>query len=280
MKLLSFDIGIRNLSFCLFNVNNDDKNDISILKWNNVSLVDDNELLCIFEGPKGKCNKPAKYFNNDDCFCAVHSKTSKYIEYKADLMPAKLKKKKLAELKEVANEYGIVCSDKAKKQNILDAVSEFITNNCLLSVSKSNASKTSVVVLARNIVLKLNEILEDLNEIDLVIIENQLDNKMATVQGMIVQYLISRRADINITLINAINKLKDHMNGVTTSFTYYQRKAFGVKVCKQIILEDPRFREWTDLFSKKKKNNNILVKKKDDLADCFLQGFWYIKHNL
>ena len=60
MKILSFDVGIKNLAMCLIETN--DKNDkIKILKWEIINLCND---------PKcDNCDKPAKYCNNGSHFC-------------------------------------------------------------------------------------------------------------------------------------------------------------------------------------------------------------------
>jgi hypothetical protein len=286
MKLLSFDIGIKNLSFCLFQTG-EDKNEISILKWDNVSLADENVLTCIHSDSKGLCGKEAKFINNNDCYCSVHSKKYDFIAYNADLMPSRLSKKKISELKIIANSYNIDYKENDKKQIILDSLNSFVKNKCLLSITKMNASKTHVGTLARNMVKKLKDLSENINEIDLVIIENQLDNKMATVQGMVVQYLVTIKPDINIELVSAINKLKEYLpkEEQLTKMSYHERKKTSVSVCTNIIMEDPRFIEWNYLFSDKKKKSkpcNILSKscKKDDLTDCFLQGLWYLKNKL
>ena len=79
MKILSFDVGIKNLAMCLIETN--DKNDkIKILKWEIINLCND---------PKcGVCNKPAKFTKYNKYFCLKHAKNainSKNIEYDIDL---------------------------------------------------------------------------------------------------------------------------------------------------------------------------------------------------
>lgn len=41
--LLSFDIGIKNLAYCILNYNAEDNSDITIIKWNIIPLLDKNE---------------------------------------------------------------------------------------------------------------------------------------------------------------------------------------------------------------------------------------------
>ena len=41
--LLSFDIGIKNLAYCILRYNTEDNSDITIIKWNIIPLLDKNE---------------------------------------------------------------------------------------------------------------------------------------------------------------------------------------------------------------------------------------------
>jgi hypothetical protein len=41
--LLSFDIGIKNLAYCILKYNTEDNSDITIIKWNIIPLLDKNE---------------------------------------------------------------------------------------------------------------------------------------------------------------------------------------------------------------------------------------------
>ncbi len=71
MKLLSFDVGIKNLAYCLFEV--DMNKNFSIIEWNIISLLnnENKEINCgfIYNTPKKrnkKCKKKAIYkYNNN-----------------------------------------------------------------------------------------------------------------------------------------------------------------------------------------------------------------------
>ena len=39
MKLISFDVGIRNMAYCIFNIS-DTSNNVSVLDWNIINLMD------------------------------------------------------------------------------------------------------------------------------------------------------------------------------------------------------------------------------------------------
>ena len=48
MKILSFDIGIKNMALCCLEVNTENKR-IDILHWDILNLVNDNSFLIVFE---------------------------------------------------------------------------------------------------------------------------------------------------------------------------------------------------------------------------------------
>ena len=76
MKILSVDVGIRNLSFCLFEIEDSDKTKIEIIKWDNIDLTTITENKCIEIDKNGLCDKPAKFIkpNSENCYCLKHSK--------------------------------------------------------------------------------------------------------------------------------------------------------------------------------------------------------------
>jgi hypothetical protein len=272
MKLLSIDVGIKNLSFCLFELY---ELDIKIIKWDNINLSETVELRCIEVDKNGLCDKPAKFTKNNKCYCLKHSKKHSYLHPSTELKQSYLNKQKIQKLLEIAEKYKLKYDNPPKKANMLTAINDFINENCYASITKTNASKVDLVTIGRNIQNKFDEILaEHLLSIDTIIIENQIGpiaNKMKTIQGMISQYFIMKNNNINIEFISACNKLKDFINN-KEKIDYKQRKKLGTDVCSNFINNDFRFNEWINFF---KKNT-----KKDDLSDCFLQGMWYIKYKI
>jgi hypothetical protein len=105
-----------------------------------------------------------------------------------------------------------------------------------------------------------------------VIIENQLSTlatRMKTLQGMITQYFIMRGVP-DIRFISAINKLKlfAKEQGQDGEDCYADRKKRSIEITRALIANVP-------LMSMKFEKH----KKKDDLADCFLQGVWWLSGN-
>ena len=251
MRILSIDVGIKNLSFCLFN-------DTIIEKWDNINLLE--EFKC-------ECLKPAKYSRPDKYYCLKCAKKTHYIIQDKKMSFSKYK---LGELIELANKYNIIAT--GKRDDIILLLTEYFKLNSLVPIPKKNATFVDLITIGINLKNKFNTILGDcLNDIDTVIIENQigpLANKMKTLQGMISQYFIMNNIH-HIEFISACNKLKDF---TIEKMDYKQRKKFGIEKCLEIISNSENSVNWLPIF----KQNN----KKDDLSDCFLQGFWYINHKL
>jgi len=276
MKILSIDVGIKNLSFCLFELQSNDlkSNNIKVIKWDNIDLSEKTESRCIEVDKNGLCDKPAKFSKDGKCYCLKHSKKHNYLQPFTELKQSYINKQKLQSLIDIADKYKLNYEKPPKKANILAIINEFINNNCYTAIKKTNASKVDLVTIGRNIQYKFDEILFDyLLSIDIIIIENQIGpiaNKMKTIQGMISQYFIMQNNNINIEFISACNKLKDYLPD--EKIDYKQRKKLGIQTCLGIVSNDFRFQEWESFVNKHKK--------KDDLSDCFLQGLWFIKHKL
>jgi len=276
MKILSIDVGIKNLSFCLFELQSPDEksNHLKVIKWDNIDLSEKTESKCIEVDKNGLCDKPAKFSKDGKCYCLKHSKKHNYLQPSAELKQSFLNKQKIQNLMDIADKYKLTYEKPPKKSNILGIINEFINNNCYTAVVKTNATKVDLVTIGRNIQYKLDEILDDhLSSIDIIIIENQIGpiaNKMKTIQGMISQYFIMRNNNIRIEFISACNKLKDFLPD--EKIDYKQRKKLGIQTCLGIVTNDCRFKEWESFVNKHTK--------KDDLSDCFLQGLWFIKHKI
>ena len=274
MKILSIDVGIKNLSFCLFLTPEDNLNHLKVIQWDNIDVSEKTDTKCIEIDKNGLCDKPAKFTKDGKCYCLKHSKKHNYLQPLAEFKQSYLNKQKIQSLIDIADKYKLKYENPPKKSNILAIINEFINNNCYTAISKTNATKINLVTIGRNIQHKFDEIFnEHLLSIDTIIIENQIGpiaNKMKTIQGMISQYFIMRNNNINIEFISACNKLKDFLS--EEKIDYKQRKKLGIQTCLGIVNNDFRFKEWNAFFAKHNK--------KDDLSDCFLQGLWFIKHKI
>jgi len=170
---------------------------------------------------------------------------------------------------------------------------------------QQNACDVDMIILGRNLKNKFdlifNEYASSENElyIDAVVIENQigpLAGRMKMLQGMIAQYFIMKNVE-KIEFISATNKLKlfknikniknnennnnennnnkindnENNNNKINDNSYKFRKQQGQRICKSLVSFYPSLHSWNQEFDKHSK--------KDDLADCFLQGYYYMYSN-
>ncbi len=279
MKILSIDVGIKNLAFCLFD------NDIScnnhsylIKKWNVVDLSTSEEIIkkCCGKEKKGPCLKPAKYSKNNQCYCIKHAKKEKYVLPASDLKTAYINKQKHQKLIDIATKYKIHYTiEKPKKSDLVSLITDFAKENCYEELIKTSASDVDLITIGKNIKLKFDNLFSEELIIDHVIIENQISpiaNRMKTIQGQIVQYFIMSGIDVkNIEFISASNKLKEFENDEKSE--YKDRKKLGIIKTQEILQNNNN-------FSNSMLNYFNTHKKKDDLADSFLQGVWFIKNKI
>lgn len=302
MKLISFDIGIKNMAYCVFNISG---SLISIVDWNVINLLDSssnptviNTCSCMNK-PKNKkscatrCNKKAAFYKGDTFYCEKHAKSSDFILPEKRFSTPALKKLKHEELILLCKEFTIECIENMRKKELFDRLSVLFLNKALLPVIKNKVKKANevdLIYIGKKIKEVLN-VLPMLEGIDYAIIENQISpiaNRMKTIQGMLAQYFIMRNDDTRIEFISSANKLKpetieeetesetaikEPLENVLTTVEisnikgYKKNKMDGITKCSQILDKNPGFLEWKHMLE---------TKKKDDLADCFLQGHWYI----
>lgn len=273
MIILSFDVGIKNLAFCLFSVTETEpeKNNkyfIEIVKWNIVDLscdkVESETTKTMISKYCCKCKKVASY--------CTHSNTMLTEDVKIYC-------------KKHAEETEIPIHSKLLKSNSKSGQIPYIVPLSIIN-KKVSCNKINIVDLGKNIKYHLDTIFaEYMEKIDMILIENQIGNlagRMNVLQGMISQYFIMRNIT-NIEFISATNKLKlfksilnktlngngGNLDNVIESEKklYKMRKDSGKMICRSLLSFYPKLNEWIMKYDKHKKN--------DDLADCFLQGYYY-----
>jgi hypothetical protein len=278
MKILSIDVGIKNLAFCLFD-KSPTAEQFKVSKWDVVNLSEEECLKCGFVEPKVAlleknviCNKPAKFKKDDQCFCLKHSKKQQYQIPTSEHKPTFINKQKIAKLYEIADSYNIKYDPKIKKTDLAILVNEHIYKTYFETIESKKANEVDLFNIGVNLKNKFNDLFKDVGKIDYVIIENQIGPlaiRMKTIQGMIVQYFIMSNLNVeHIEFISASNKLKDC--DVKDKEKYSDRKKLGIAKCLGVITNDFRFNEHMNYFNSHKK--------KDDLSDSFLQGLWFINN--
>lgn len=271
MKILSIDVGIKNLAFCLFDKSME-LEQFKVTKWDVINLSEEETLKCGYSEKDVLCNKPAKFKKDDTCYCVKHSKKQAFKIPGSEQKPAFINKQKISKLYDIANNYNIKYEPKIKKTDLAKLINEHMEKIYFVPVESKKAKEVDLFNIGINIKNKFNEMFKDNVKIDYVIIENQIGPlaiRMKTIQGMIVQYFIMSNLNVEyIEFISASNKLKDC--DIKDKEKYSDRKKLGISKCLGILTTDIRFNEHINFFNGHKK--------KDDLSDSFLQGMWFINN--
>ena len=260
MQLISIDVGIKNLAYCILEKNTD-VGDYKIIKWDSINLCGD-EPNC------KECKNKASYTKNELNYCLTHEKKTGFIIPTKDKSPSAIKKLKIESLISLANEYKITIDDNGKKNVILKTVIDFFDTNMMEKTNKTSADSLDLVTIGISLKKEFDKIIPLVN-IDQVIIENQIGpiaNRMKMIQGMIAQYFIMCGIP-TVTCVSSMNKLKAFSESDQNKSEYKDRKKLGIDITKGMIAV---MKEWTPFF--------LAHKKKDDLADSFLQGIWFLQN--
>lgn len=268
MKILSIDVGIKNLAYCLFYVKQDKT--LEIDSWD-VLNVGENTVAPTCDGiqkSKKPCTHLSKYFFNNTYYCKTHAKSSSYIIPSAQYKESKIVKQKIGEVKQFCSSHMLDVSQCKVKKDFIEVVKKFFATRVMQPVVSNKASELDLVTIGKKMASSFDDIFSK-HKIDLVLIENQISpiaNRMKTIQGMISQYFIMRDVE-KIEFVSSSNKLKAYLGG-SKKLSYSDRKKKGIEVIHTIANSNVFLSSWIDFFNKHKK--------KDDLADSFLQGLWYM----
>lgn len=286
MKLVSFDVGIKNMAYCFFDISGEN---IGVKDWNVINLMPDankNTVLCncdiTIKGNKKKnikpitktCGNKAKYTKNEFCFCERHARTASFLMPSKNHKSGSLNKMKTNELKQFALSFNIIPEN--TKKSVVEQILEYFNKHSLEPIikPKSNASNIDLITIGKNIKNEFDKV--DFSQVDCVIIENQISpiaNRMKSIQGMLAQYFIMRHDSIQIEFLSSSNKLKGFEKEHDTEDSNYKQHKMDAVFHTKRIIENPYFSSW--------KSHVLNHKKIDDLADAFLQGLWYLKkHNI
>jgi hypothetical protein len=265
MKILSIDVGIKNLAYCILEVST---NTYKIVSWDVINLCGV-PLLCNQQTKKGQCNRVAKYQKNQVNCCKSCAKKTNFAIPCEKLMKANKSRTKVSDLRSIVQEYNISVSNNAKKDELQQAIKSYMAASVLEPISKTTASEMSLV----DIGIAIRDAFDtpQFLSVDTIIIENQISpiaNRMKTIQGMIAQFFIMKQIE-DVHFVSASNKLKPYIENKTT---YKERKALGISITNKIIQDNIETNIWQEHFSKHNK--------KDDLADSFLQGLWYVNKHI
>ena len=280
MIILSIDIGIKNLAYAILEVTNANVNleknsivngtqEFKIIKWDVINLC--NKFI---HCSNSACSKQACFHKNNTYYCKNHTKKT---EYSLPLCNVKtLHKQSLANLSALVEKYDLKLEKPVNKASLLSSLEDYLKSTCFEAIENVNANNVNLIDLGISLKNELNELFNnyDLASIDQIIIENQISpiaNRMKSLQGMISQYFIDCN-NHNIVFISATNKLKAFLNKDKSTekekkISYNERKKLSICYTKQLLEHKNMITEL---------NYFIKHSKKDDLADCLLQGIYYL----
>jgi hypothetical protein len=301
IRLASFDIGIRNMAYCVFSLKD---TAYTILDWGVINLLPDPSpagvpLCQVVMDAKPKknasassvhvCGKKAKYHSPDktQCFCATHaSKHPSWILPMPQHSLAYLRKQKVDGIHAIYQ--SLFLSEPVErirqktKTALMDEIHQFYEKSCFRPVAvekkKKTANDTDLITIGRAMRDKFDTI-EAFREVSHVIVENQISpiaTRMKTMQGMLTQYFLMRESEsapIHVEYVSSSNKLKGLIAHTETTETktqrdkYKEHKTDSVRICTSMVREN--FPASLDILS--------TSSKKDDLADSFLQGIWFLR---
>jgi len=297
MKIVSWDVGIKNLAYCIMEYCPDNKLvPFKIYEWGIINILSNTTLKCSFEDKsKNKpCLKDASFGSEINgikyYFCKAHklNHANLLTTHKTTVFESIKELKDKPSCEKCSKNAQWRCQD----TYLCTAHKNTLINNenkgaALKSIKKMNCDKISIdefKMTVFNILKKMKQFYD----VEEVIIENQpayKNPKMKTmanavwdhfaIQGMVNKEITNSKIN-KVKFISPSNKLKvDDDNSIKLlsntkdeSEKYKMTKQLGIQYCKQLLKND---KEFLDLFNSHSK--------KDDLADCFLQGCWYLAIN-
>lgn len=294
MKIGSFDVGCKNMAYCIIDINDENVNDFSIVKWDVFSIATDN-IICDCNNKKKKCTSKALYtFNiSEKNYCDKHKKEEEII-FNNSIEYDNKKEYKCEHLINDVNKCNKLATKKYDKIKYCDThIKKYVY---FTKLNQKSSGGEDLFILGVNLITKLNEINEFLF-VDKVIIENQPSNlnpRMKSISNMLFSYFtnmyvnkINNKCLLNhVLFIHASNKLLNKKLSVLLN---------DDEENKEEVLEGGEIKTDKEKYNKRKKDGIFFTKKilnsiddevnlikllehkkKDDLCDCFLQAYYYI----
>ena len=250
-KVLSFDIGIRNLAYCLLETKEKDE---TILAWDNVSLL--TETVSTAQ-TCAKCKSKAKFQELDKVFCGKHTHLLALKDASGNLYKKIPTLSTAQEILKTKHNMKVV----QKKESILEALSKFYSIP-LVAEKKVNAKEASLEIIHDGIRALVTTHKTLWQTCTLICLENQPAFKnphMKSVQMLL--YATLRDMLENpppIKLVHAGKKVQ----GMTKGDEGYKDRKAGSEERAKKFLEKPaqQHTQWKKLYES--------AKKKNDLADA------------
>ena len=315
-KIISFDVGIKNMAYCLFQLpqqlpqqqtdnavlNAPAGTNLEIIQWDVLNLgngssarIPEAAELPTIKSLCSYCRKIAAYYRDDSLesgvsrvyFCKTHAER--------EILPqnlSSLSKEKLLEIGQKASaQLSMDTTNLWNKKQWLDFLKQRMLQFVPKPAKDRKANEVSLLEIGRSLMIHLDRLflLTPHSDITHVLIENQISpiaTRMKTIQGMLAQYFIMRIPNACIEFVSSHNKMTmitKNPNNASTKVAekttkYRQNKSQSVETVGQWLNEAAAADEtdkkmhWKTFFQQHKK--------KDDLADCLLQGLWFVKAKL
>jgi len=213
-RIISFDVGIKNMAYCIFDFHSSQPDSLNIMDWNVLNLMEKEEphFFCnctntkintktkkskkekkivqlenVFIDssnndiiqPVPLCGKVAKYKKNTLFFCEKHAKSqSTYIIPKKQNSVSQLKKKKIEDLNLICQEYKVDVGENVKntKKYVFEKLEDFFNNHSLelVNQSKKHNAGDTDLITIGKNMKLLLDQVKEMERITHVIIENQI----------------------------------------------------------------------------------------------------------
>ena len=195
MKILSIDVGIKNLAYCLFETNN---NNYKIIKWDVINLLD-TKICC-------NCNCPAKFTKDNIFYCRKHGKDSKFLIPLQCNNINQLKRLNIDELREYTIKNNINIDNIDNRDNIdnPDNINNIDNPDNINNTSNKNDKKVKEIKKPKKCLNK-NEILKLIQQYNNKIYLDPVIEDNASITSLI---------DIGINLTNKLNIILDELNNL------------------------------------------------------------------
>jgi len=251
MKLVSFDVGLRNLSYCI--LEGTSRSDLRITGWDLIDVMAEmgglDKPLCY------KCKKPGCWVQNTTYACSRHKTGGS-----SAVTKSALGKKTKEELSVIGTPMNIQGST---KKELVDKLYAYYSTNSWKRCVKS-AKQGSIVDLAPAIADSLNRRSHLWRNTNLVVFEQQPDKRMLCAQGMMHMWFVTQ--GYKCKGVSATHKLTNIITLEDSTKSYRGRKKTGIVHAQEL------------LPTQELKTFMLKHPKKDDLCDAFLQGLWCLEN--
>ena len=297
MRIVSWDVGIKHLAYCLIEY----LDEIKILEWGNINLLEDENLKCYgfinSENRNTNCDRNPKfeYINGSDkyYFCSLHKNQIEKIDknnidiqnYKGDITCEVIKSNK--NICGKCTKFKIINKNNTIHSCKLHCKQFTNKNNILKKISKPNASKAPIEIIKMKLITSLDNKINNFKDVEYVLIENQpsmKNPKMKSVAETLYSWFMIRgiidkklKNLSNIFYLSPSNKLKIDDKDLNKEIDALKDKSKKYKFTKQSaiiytnkILNLNNEKKWIDFLNTQNK--------KDDLCDSYLQGLYFINN--